>query len=774
MLPSVDQQLKLAKEYLAKGDTGAAEDLFRQILSQFPKDQAALAGLKNLVSQQQKDKIPTGVPPQSAVQAVIGLYNAGRLEDAVVHGEELARQFPNYFEIYSIMGAANLGLGNAEKTLKNYHKALKIKPDFADAYNNMGIILYEQGNLDQAITNYQKAIMIEPDFADAYFNLGNAFKRKGDLIKAAHYYQKSLLIQPDDAEVLLNYGNALSGYDQFENAIEIYKRALQLQPALVDAQIGLAEALAQKVNTGKVENDELDSAGLEVNTADFHNSRGIELAEKGAFDAAVSNYNQALQIRPDYAEVYNNLGLVLMKKGQLNLARKNFERAVEIKPDFAAGHFNLGNYFFKKDNLESAINSYQAALAIDATYAEVLNNLGNAYSKSKQTDLALKNYKAALELKPDYIDAHLNFGSTQLENGNFDAAIASYQQVLRVDPTDATAHGFLAYVQKYDGSEPHIFQMKELYHDTKTSDDDRVHLGFALGKALEDASDFKTSFQFLQQGNHLRKLQLSYDLNKDRKLFSHIKTMFENQLRQPIKRPTASNHKQPIFIVGMPRSGTSLVEQIVSSHSMIHGAGELETLDRLIGQFNPFQGYFSADSLAKLGQTYLRALHDFDTTKPLVSDKMPLNFRWIGFILSALPEAKIIHVKRDPKATCWSIFKQYFWDDGNEYAYDMQDLCEYYKMYQDLMEFWHSKYPRKIYDLNYEILTEDQEKETRNLISYLNLDWEDQCLDFHTNKRSVKTASNLQVREKMYTGSSQKWRQYEPYLAEMLRGLKGC
>ena len=140
----------------------------------------------------------------------------------------------------------------------------------------------------------------------------------------------------------------------------------------------------------------------------------------------------------------------------------------------------------------------------------------------------------------------------------------------------------------------------------------------------------------------------------------------------------------------------------------------------------------------------------------------------------AFPEAKIIHVKRDPKATCWSIFKQYFWDDGNEYAYDMQDLCEYYKMYQDLMEFWHSKYPRKIYDLNYEILTEDQEKETRNLISYLNLDWEDQCLDFHTNKRSVKTASNLQVREKMYTGSSQKWRQYEPYLAEMLRGLKGC
>ena len=400
--------------------------------------------------------------------------------------------------------------------------------------------------------------------------------------------------------------------------------------------------------------------------------------------------------------------------------------------------------------------------------------MGNAYSKSKQPDLAIKSYKAALRLKPNYTDAYLNLGSLQLEYGHFDAAIGSYQQALRVDPTHAIAHSFLAYIQKYDGSEPHIRQMKALYQDTETSDDDRIHLGFALGKVLEDASDFEMSFQFLQQGNHLRKKQLRYDLSHDRRLFSQIKTMFENRSADQIKRPTGSSQKQPIFIVGMPRSGTSLIEQIISSHSMVYGAGELETLARLIGQFNPFQGYFSADGLSKLGQAYLRSLRGFETHKPLISDKMPLNFRWIGFILSVLPEAKIIHVQRDAKATCWSIFKQYFWDEGNGYAYDMKDLCEYYKMYRDLMGFWHSKYPGKIYDLNYERFTEDQETETRKLISYLNLNWEDKCLDFHKNKRSVKTASNVQVREKMYTGSSQKWRHYEPYLAEMLRGLERC
>ena len=388
-----------------------------------------------------------------------------------------------------------------------------------------------------------------------------------------------------------------------------------------------------------------------------------------------------------------------MKKGQIATAKKNFERAVEIKQDFAAGHFNLGNCFLRKDNFESAIASYQAALTIDETYAEAHNNLGNAYSKSKQPDLAIKSYKAALRLKPNYTDAYLNLGSLQLEYGHFDAAIGSYQQALRVDPTHAIAHSFLAYIQKYDGSEPHIRQMKALYQDTETSDDDRIHLGFALGKVLEDASDFEMSFQFLQQGNHLRKKQLRYDLSHDRRLFSQIKTMFENRSADQIKRPTGSSQKQPIFIVGMPRSGTSLIEQIISSHSMVYGAGELETLARLIGQFNPFQGYFSADGLSKLGQAYLRSLRGFETHKPLISDKMPLNFRWIGFILSVLPEAKIIHVQRDAKATCWSIFKQYFWDEGNGYAYDMKDLCEYYKMYRDLMGFWHSKYPGKIYDL---------------------------------------------------------------------------
>ena len=743
-------------------------------MAEFPKNRPARVGLKKLLFQQIKKPSETIAPPQSKVQAIIELYNAGRLQEVVVQGEQLARQFPNYLEIHNILGAANLNLGRAEETLKNYRRAIEINPRFSDAHNNMGTVLYHQGNLDQAIESYHLAIEIEPGFADAYYNMGNAFKQKGDLTKAAENYRKSLLYQPDDVEVLIGYGNALAADGNINKAIEIYQRALQIQPDLVDAQMNLAKALTQKAGIKILQDEGSGGADLEINSAEYHRSLGIELAGKGAFDTAVASYTRALQVKPDDAEVHNDLGLVLVKMGKIRAAEKNFERAIEIKPDFADGHFNLGNCLLKQENFEGAIARYQAAIAFNKAFAEAHNNLGNAFSKNKQTDLAVKSYEAALAIKPNYTDAHLNMGSTHLEAGGFSAAITSYEQALQSEPKHAEAHSFLAYVRKYDGSEDHIRQMKDLYYDVKTSDDDMVHLGFALGKVFEDALDFKMSFQFLQQGNHLRKVQLQYDIAQDRKLFSQIKTMFETRPTQPIKLPVGTHSKQPVFIVGMPRSGTSLVEQVLSSHSMIYGAGELETLERLIHQFNPFQGYFSAVSLAKLGQTYIGSVNEAKTSKPLVSDKMPLNFRWIGFILSAFPDAKIIHVGREPQATCWSIFKQYFWSNGNGYAYDMQDLCAYYKMYLNLMNFWHSKYPGKIYDLNYEHLTENQERESRTLISYLDLNWEDQCLEFHKTKRSVKTASNLQVREKMYTGSSQKWRQYEPYLAEMVDALKGC
>ena len=228
----------------------------------------------------------------------------------------------------------------------------------------------------------------------------------------------------------------------------------------------------------------------------------------------------------------------------------------------------------------------------------------------------------------------------------------------------------------------------------------------------------------------------------------------------------------------MPRSGTTLAEQILASHSQVYGAGEMEAMNKAIhAEFNPDgRGYrfaLSEDALAGIRRRYLASLAGLKTSRPVVIDKMPLNFRWLGFILEAIPEARIVNLARDPIAVCWSIFKTYFPTSGLGFAYDLTDLAAYYRMHEDLMAFWRQRYPGRIFDLNYERLTEDQEGQTRALLDYCGLAWEDACFDFHLTERTVRTASATQVRRKMYRGSSNAWKSYETHLRPLIQAFDG-
>ena len=227
----------------------------------------------------------------------------------------------------------------------------------------------------------------------------------------------------------------------------------------------------------------------------------------------------------------------------------------------------------------------------------------------------------------------------------------------------------------------------------------------------------------------------------------------------------------------MPRSGTTLVEQIISSHNRVYGAGELKTLPQLV---KPLINNFIEDETIEIShkallfvqKEYNDMLLDLGFSEKIVTDKLPLNFLYIGFILKSFPDAKIIHLKRNAKATCWSIYKHYFADNANGWAYDFQDLVDYYRLYVKLMDFWHKLFPNQIYDLVYEDLTNNQEEETKKLLKYCELDWDENCLDFQNTKRAVKTASVLQVRQKMYQGSSEAWKKHEKFLKPLIEGLK--
>ena len=316
-----------------------------------------------------------------------------------------------------------------------------------------------------------------------------------------------------------------------------------------------------------------------------------------------------------------------------------------------------------------------------------------------------------------------------------------------------------------------IILMQKLVLDKHLSKRDKGNLFFALGKCFEELKDFRSSYEYYSQGNFLIKKVLKYNFQQDSNLFEQVKTNFIALKESNINVISKSNHVAPIFIVGMPRSGTTLVEQIISSNSKIFGGGELPFITEFCSDFNFKFKNLNENILIGFRSNYLNKLKNISKGENIITDKMPQNFLYIGIIAMIFPEAKIINVKRHPAAACWSNYKQFFVSKSMGYSYDLEDLVKYYYNYIHLMNFWETQFPNKIYNLNYDLLTENKEFETKKLFDYLDIDFETSSLSPHKNKRIVSTASNLQVRNEVYKNSSVEWKKFKPFLKGILDKL---
>ena len=374
------------------------------------------------------------------------------------------------------------------------------------------------------------------------------------------------------------------------------------------------------------------------------------------------------------------------------------------------------------------------------------------------------NYIQAISLKPDYAVAHNNLGKTLKELGRFAEAEASYNQAIASEPNFAEAHRHLALLKTFNEQDEQYSKMLELYRDQDTLEEQRCHINFGLAKACEDLGNFEQAFAHYIEGNEIRKKFLKYNITQDIQLFRRIKSAYPQIKSHRLEPRKFSEGLTPIFIVGMPRSGTTLVEQIISSHSKITGAGELPYVAQFGSNIATGLSEVSDEALLHFRHHYMAKLENASNGNMIVSDKMPQNFRYIGLLAAAFPEAKIIHVKRNPAAVCWSNFKKLFVSKNLNYCYALDDIVGYYQLYNELMEFWTNVLSETIYNLDYELLVKKQESETRQLIDYLGMGWDEKCLSPQNNTRRVATASNLQVREKVYDGSSQQWKKYEPFL----------
>ena len=616
-----------------------------------------------------------------------------------------------------------------------------------------------------------------------------------------------------NTQKLLLKANKLLKKGEIKEARQVYLSILEVFPKNVQAHNGLNE-LAKKVN--KVNQINLSRAQLGPvinlinsgqikkaigainpliqkypNAPILFNLLGICFNSISKFEDAIKMFAEATKINSNYAEAFYNLGSVQKKLGRFQEAIESYKRAIQITPNYLDAHNNLGNIYKDLGLLNDAIESYEWAISYGPKYAIAHINLASIYS-SYDLEKALHHYQEAISIEPNFPEAHYSLGTVFSSLGQKDESMKSYEKALELRSDYVEAHNALSTIKKYKKNDPQIKQMKNLLKQANLMLSDKISLNFALAKASEDLENHKDFFKFLNEGNHLNKEKLNYSIDSDLEGISNIRNIFINSKGGAPKSNLKKGMPRPIFIVGMPRSGTSLVEQIISSHTEVYGAGELDFLSRsilkeihtevygageldflsknVLKEIKPdnIKKIDSKEFFEKITNNYYRSLSSFNISEDIFTDKMPLNFRFIGFILSAFPEAKIVHLKRDPIATCWSIYKHYFKSNGNGYASNFDDLSSYYLMYKGLMDFWHKTFPNQIYDISYEDLTLSQEKETRKLLNYCDLSWDDRCLYFHKNTRAVHTTSGFQVREKMYQGSSEAWRKYEQYLEPLI------
>ena len=510
----------------------------------------------------------------------------------------------------------------------------------------------------------------------------------------------------------------------------------------------------------------------------LYNIRGVCYQTIRELGNAIDDFSQATILKSDYAEAYCNLGVTYQEKGDLVSAVNAYKNAIDNDNNYPTAHNNLGKIFLASGEIDSSIKHLECAITLKSDFADAHNNLGSAFLRINKLNDAIKSYKKAITLKPDFAVANNNLGIAYLRTGDPKLASKFFENAITITPGYATAHHNLSGVKVYKEKDKQVSLIESLLIENNLSQKERIYLNFALAKAYEDLGNHEELFKHLNEGNRIRKKEMSNSIADSEEHNELIKLFFNSNNINNIKLTYRDSLPiRPIFIVGMPRSGTSLVEQIISSHHEVYGAGEVNNFHNIImpiiEEHAVNENYnLKNDEFALIRKQYSNSLVRFYANEKVITDKWILNFKTIGFILSAFPESKIVHLKRDARATCWSIYKHYFSDEGNRWAYDYQDLARFYKSYVGLMDYWHNLFPGKIYDISYEDLTSDQEKETRNLLRYCDLDWDENCLNFYTNTRAVKTASAVQVRNKMYQGSSDAWRKYSEHLKPLLDALK--
>ncbi len=685
---------------------------------------------------------------QDALKLAAGHQSAGRLAQAETVLRQLLQQRPNHPEALHLLAIVAHQAGKTNIAIELIERALTINPKVAVFQSNIAEMYRRVGNPQRAIAHGEHAIALNANSADAHNNLGIAHYDIGDMDGAVRCYDKAIALRPRFAEAISNRGNALRNLRRCDEAESEYRRALAINPSYAEAYNNLGSVLRDLERPGEAE----------------------------------TAYKKALALRPTYLEAQNNLILAYKDLKNYEAALAAGQDALRLMPQNADALAYIGAIYVDQKKLDQAFDVLRRSLAINPAKAETYNMLGRAFFEAAQAEKAIECYRKAITLKRDFADPHNNLGNALKEFGKFDEALVEFNAALALQPDLIGAYVNLVDAKKFHSDDDaHLVAMEEFAAKIETLAEERQqHLHFGLAKAYDDLKRYDEASAHLMKGNALKRKTIEYDEPVVLGYFERIKEAITAEVVRE-KSGGGFDTRQPIFVLGMPRSGTTLIEQIIASHPSVKGAGELKDLNDTINSVKDREGnqapypefvqVLSGAELAKIGEAYTSRLDMRAPGSPRITDKMPSNFYFAGLIHLALPNAKIIHTNRNPIDTCVSCFSKLFAGEQSQ-TYDLAELGRYYRAYHGLMAHWRRVLPPGAFlDVQYEEVVGDLEGQARRILSYCELDWDAGVLDFHKHERPVKTASASQVRKPIYDTSVARWRNYEKILGPLLAEL---
>ena len=703
----------------------------------------------------------------SEIGALVALVQQERLGDAEDRARALLALYPDTGMLWKILGVALLR--QRKDALPALRRAAQLMSHDAEAHRNLGAALHDREHWAEALVSLRRALAIEPHDAQTLVDAADALKALGRTREAVPLYQQALQGNSHLIEAQNNLGNAYLGLGQYADAADCYRLALTVAPDRGQLHCNLGNALRQLGLLDEAMTSTQRALALEPGLSVAHNNLGLTLTALGQRAEAVTSYRRALTLNPRYLEALNNLGNVLSDLGERREAVAVFRRAIELDPARADSHCNLGNVLFEFRRFAEAVASFRRALALQPDNALAHLGLGAALRMQGDAAGAQASCQAVLAIDPASAAAISLLGELRADHGQFSEAEELFKRAIAIDPGFAFAYFSIATNRKMTRNDTAWLQGTEALLAKPLPLRHEISLRYALGKYFDDVKQFDEAFASYRQANELTK---RYGSRYDRSgLTERVDRIIKHFDAAQIRRYQSRGHasERPVFIVGMPRSGTTLTEQILASHPAVFGAGELTFWQTAATAYEAaeLKGGEGAALISGMTSDFLNRLTALSADAARVIDKMPLNFMNVGLISAAFPQARIIHLKRHPIDTCLSIYFQYF-SHLHPYANDFDNLTHYYRQYLRITDHWRAVLPATtLLEVPYEALIEDQEGWSRRMLDFIGLPWDAKCLNFHQTERVVITLSKWQVRQKIHAASAGRWRNYEKFLGPL-------